>query len=84
MTLLTPLATLSSYSVGIAATTTWTTSMATTMSVAKDFFAQIFLHPTDNLIAVGILAVIGGGSIVGLAFLLKLVVEKFCPDPSKE
>ena len=64
---------------GAAFTATAATS-ALTANVVRDFFMNIFLHPGENYIAVMVLGGAAIGACIGLAFLVKLVYEKYCPE----
>lgn len=53
--------------------------ISTTANVVQDFFMNLFLHPSQNIIAIGVMAVVLIGATVGLAFLAKKVYEKCLP-----
>lgn len=52
-----------------------------TANVVRDFFTHLFMHPGDHFMGVVMICGVGVGSLVGSAFLIKLVYEKYCPEP---
>jgi hypothetical protein len=60
--------------VSVVATTTLTAN------VIRDFFMNVFLHPGEHTIAVIICCGVVAAPFVGLAFLIKWIYEKYCPD----
>lgn len=53
---------------------------ALTANVVRDFFMNLFLHPGKNYIVVMALCAMTVAACVGLAFLIKMVYEKYSPD----
>ncbi|MCH9625272.1 MAG: hypothetical protein S4CHLAM123_04430 [Chlamydiales bacterium] len=55
-------------------------SAATTPAVVESFFRSIFLHPGENMIAVGVLIAVPVLLCIALAFLVKKVYEHYNPS----
>ncbi len=59
-----------------------TTFAATTLTanIVSDFFRNLFLHPGENYMAMMAVAGVAVVACVGLAFLIKLVYDKYNPE----
>jgi hypothetical protein len=64
----------------VATTTAASAIGMVTASVVKDFFTQLFLNPGDHFMAVAAICVVAAAPCIGLAFLIKMLYKKYCPD----
>lgn len=54
-------------------------TISATANVVQDFFMNVFLNPGQNVVAIGVMAVVVIGAAAGLAFLTKKIYEKCLP-----
>lgn len=54
-----------------------------TASVVKDFFTNLLLNPGNHFTAVIVCCAVAAAPCIGLAFLIKMTFEKYCPKSDK-